>query len=107
MDKKFVTSVGLIGLLAAVVIIVGVLTRSATADNTKVWINDFKGGYDERENFTKQKPLKACECSTVTKLGDNLNYVWNCRCGSKQCVIAGRYDGSNMSCFKFAESLLK
>ena len=93
--------------LIASVVIIGALGRSAIADNTRGWVNDFKDGYDEHKNVIEQRPLEACECSPGTKLGESLNYVWNCRCGSKQCVVAGRYDGSNLSCFKLIESLLK
>ena len=106
MNKILVASIGLAGLLFAMVTLAGV-SSLVKADNTKVWVNDFKDGHNERKDIAKRRPLEACECSAGTKLGDSLNYVWNCLCGSKQCVVAGRYDGSNLSCFKFVESLLK
>lgn len=107
MNKQLIIGIGLTVLFICLIGVITIHTQSATAESKRVWVNDFKDGFDKSIDTTKQKPPKECKCSPVTKLGGDLNFIWNCRCGSKQCVVTGRYDGSNISCFKFVESLLK
>ena len=105
MHKMIVASITFL-VLSLFAFKLGLINQLVLADNTKIWVNNLKK--DSNNSIPKGKiyPLKPCECSNTTKLGEDLNYVWNCRCGSKQCVISGRYDGSHIFCSNYIDSLL-